>query len=29
MGRHLLGLQHQVEGYIHTVAADKTQDIYS
>ena len=29
MGRHMLGLQHQIEGYIHTVAADKTQDIYS
>ena len=29
MGRHLLGFQHQVEGYIHTVAADKTRDINS
>ena len=29
MCRHLFGLQHQVEGYIHTVTADKTQDINS
>ena len=29
MCRHMLGLQHQVEGYIHTVTANKTQDINS